>query len=123
MLNQWPTLNITCSNQYQVQTYVDICTSHFSQLTKDNIAEHYDLHCLEFDAETFVFIHSGLADSKYHLHVAKRVDGGVYTQYPMLGVSIAVNEWAASSFVAGGSTPGVYLCEIFSLGKVLWLIC
>ena len=64
-----------------------------------------------------MFIHSGLADSKYLLHVAKCVDGGVYTQYPMQGVSIAANEWLASTLLPGGSNPAVYLHQILSSGE------
>jgi len=38
MMKQRPTLDITCSNRYQVQAQVDMVKSHFIQSARDNIA-------------------------------------------------------------------------------------
>ena len=51
MLKQLPTLNMTCSNWYQVRAQVDNIRSHFIQSARDNIAELYDLHLFESDIE------------------------------------------------------------------------
>ena len=65
MLKQWPMLDITRSNRYQVQAQVDKVKSHFIPSARDNIAELYDLHCFESAAERLEFIDSRLADNKY----------------------------------------------------------
>ena len=51
MLKQWPTLDITRSNRYQVRVQVDKVKLRFIQSTRDSIAEHYDLHDFESDTE------------------------------------------------------------------------
>ena len=51
MLKQQLMLDITHSNQYQVQAQVNKVKSHFIQSARDNIAELYDLHRIESDAE------------------------------------------------------------------------
>ena len=77
MLTQWPTLDITRSNWYQVRTKVDKVKSHFIQSARDNIAELYDLHHFESSAERLEFIDSLLADNKSLFRVAECVEGGV----------------------------------------------
>jgi hypothetical protein len=44
MLKEWPMLNITCTNWYQVRVQVNMVKSDFIQSARDNIAEIYDLH-------------------------------------------------------------------------------
>jgi len=80
MLKQWPTLDITHSNRYQVRVQVDKVKSHFIHWARDNIAELYNLHRFESAAECFEFIDSLLADKKYLFPVAERVEGGVRGQ-------------------------------------------
>ena len=80
MLNQWPTVDITHSNRYQVRAQVDKVKSHAIQSARDNIAELYDLQRFESAAERLEVIHSLLADNKYLFPVAERVEGGV--RYP-----------------------------------------
>jgi hypothetical protein len=65
MLKQWPLLNITRSNQYEVRAQVDKVKSYFIQTSRDDIAELYDLHCFESATERLEFIDSLLADNKY----------------------------------------------------------
>jgi len=83
MLNQRPTLDITCSNRYQVRAQVDKVKSRFIQSATDNIAELYDLHCCESAAERLEFIDCLLADNKYLFPVADHVEGGVRGPNPM----------------------------------------
>jgi hypothetical protein len=64
MLKQWPMLDITRSNRYQVRAQVDKVKSHFIQSARDNTAELYDLHRFESAAERLEFIDSLLADKK-----------------------------------------------------------
>jgi len=77
MLKQRPTLDITRSNWYQVCAQVDKVKSHFIQSARDNIAEQYDLHSFESNAERLEFIDSLLADNEYLFPVAESVEGGV----------------------------------------------
>ena len=72
MLKQWPTLDITCSNRYQVRAHVDKVKSHLIQSLRDNVAELYDLHRFE----------SLLADNKYLVPVAECVEDGVHGPNP-----------------------------------------
>jgi hypothetical protein len=109
MLKQWPTLDITHSNQYQVRAVVDKVKSHFIQLARDNIAELYDLNRFKSDAEHLEFIVSLLSDNKYLFPIAERVEGGVCGPKLMQRVSKAANEWPASTLLPGGSNPTVYL--------------
>jgi hypothetical protein len=92
MLKQRPTLDITRSNRYQVRAQVDKVKFHFIQSARDNIAELYDFHRFESDAERLEFINSLLADNKYLFLVAKRVEGGVRGPNPTQRVSKAANE-------------------------------
>jgi len=107
MPKQRPTLDITCSNWYQIQTQVDKVKSHFIQSAKNNIAQLYDLHCFESDAERLEFVHSFLADNKYFFPVAKRVEGGVSGPNPTQRESKAANEWPGSTILPGRSNPAV----------------
>jgi len=117
MLKQRPTLDITCSNRYQVRTQVDKVKSHFIQSARDKIAELYDLHCFESAAERLEFIDSLLADNKYLFPVAEGVEGGVRGPNPMQRESKAANEWPASTLLHAGSNPTVYLHQILLSGK------
>jgi len=117
MLKQWPTLDITRTNRYQVRVQVDMVKSHFIQSVRDNIAELYDLHCFESAAERLEFIDSVLADNKYLFPVAERVKGGVRCPNPMQRESKATNEWLLSTLLSGGSNPTVYLHQSLSSGK------
>jgi len=109
MLKQWPTLDNTRSTRYQVRAQADKVTSLFIQSARDNIAELYDLHRFESAAERLEFIDSILADNKYHFPVAERVEGGVRGPNPTQRQSKAANQWPASTLLAGGSNPRVYL--------------
>ena len=82
MLKQRPTLDITRSNQFQVRARVDKVTFHSIQSARDSVAELYDLHCFESNAECLEFIASLLADYKYPVPVAERVQGGVCGPHP-----------------------------------------
>jgi len=117
MLKRGPTLDITCSIRYQVRVQVDKVKSHFIQSARDHIAELYDLHRFESDAERLEFIDSPLADNKYHFPVAEHVEGGVRGPNPTQIVSKAANEWPASTLLPGGRNPGVYLHQILSSGE------
>jgi len=92
MLEQLPTLDIARSNRYQVRTQVDKVKSHFIQSARDNIAELYDLHCFESNAECLEFIDSLLADNKYLFPLAEGVEGGVCGPNPTQRVSKAANK-------------------------------
>jgi hypothetical protein len=105
MLKQWPTLDITRSNRYQVHSEVDKVKSHFIQYARDNIAELYDLHHIESAAERLEFIDSLLADNKYLFPVAERVEGGVHGPNPTQRESKAANEWPASTLLPVRSNP------------------
>jgi hypothetical protein len=117
MLKQRPTLDITRSNQYQVQAHVDMVKSHFIQSVTDNIAELYDRHRFESAAELLEFIDSLLADTKYLFPIAEHVEGGVRDTNPTQRESKAANEWLASTSVPGRSNPAVCLHPILSYGK------
>jgi len=92
MLKQRPTLDNTHSNQYQVCAQVDQVKSHFIQFARDNIAELYDLHRFESNAECLQFIDSLLADNKYLFPVAEHVEGGVRDPNPTPRVLKAANK-------------------------------
>jgi len=92
MLKQRPTLDITRSNRYQVRAQVDKVKSHFIQSAMDNIAELYDLHRFESNAERLEFIDSLLADNKYLFPLPERVEGGVCSPNPTQRVSKAANK-------------------------------
>jgi len=77
MLKKWPTLDITRSDRYQVLAPVDKVKSHFVQSPRDNLAELYDLHHIESNAEHFEFIDILPADNKYLFPAAEGVEGGV----------------------------------------------
>ena len=76
MLQQRPTLDITCSNRYQVRAQVNKVKSHYIQSARDNIAEQYGLHRFGSDAERLEFIDSLLADNANLFSVAERVESG-----------------------------------------------
>jgi len=92
MPKQWPTFDITCSNWNQVRAQVDKVKSHFIQLARDHIAEHYDLHHGESDAEHLEFTDSLLVDNQYLLPVAECVEGGVCRPTETQQVSKAADE-------------------------------
>jgi hypothetical protein len=117
MLKQRLTLEITCSNWYQVRAHVDKVKCHFIQSASDNIAELYDLHCFESTAERLVFIDSLLADNKYLFPIAERVEGGVRGPNPTQRESKAANKWLGSTLLPGGSNLAVYLHQILSPGE------
>jgi len=117
MLKQRPMLDITRSNWHQVRAQVDNVKSYLTQSAMDNIAELYDLHRSESDAERLEFIDSLLADNKYLFPVAERVEGGVRGPNPMQRESKAANEWPASTLLPGASNPAVNLHQILSLGE------
>jgi len=116
MLNQRPTVDITRSNRYKVRAQVDHVKSHFIQPARDNIAQLYDLHRFESNAEHLKFIDSLLADNNYLFPLAERVEGGVRSPNPTQRVSKAANEWPGSTSLPGGSNHAVYLHQIFSSG-------
>jgi len=107
MLNQRPTVDITHSNWYQVRAQVHKVKSHFIQSVRDNIAELYDLHCIEPAAERVEFIDSLLADNKYHFPVAEHVEGAVRGPHPTQRESKVDNQWLESILLPGGSNPAV----------------
>jgi len=88
MLNQLPTLYITCSILYLVQAQVDKVKSHFIQLARDNIVEVYDLHHFESAAEHLESIDSLLADNGYLFPIAEFAKGGIRGTNPMQTVKI-----------------------------------
>jgi len=63
MLKQQPTLDITRSNWYQLRAQVDKVKSDSIQSARGNIAELYDLHRIESNAERLEFIDSFLGDN------------------------------------------------------------
>jgi hypothetical protein len=117
MLNQRYPLDITCSNRYQVRAQVDKVKSHFLQSARDNIAELYDLHRFESATERLEFIDSLLADNKYLVPIAERMDGGVRGPNPIQRESKAANKWLVSTLLPGGSNLVVYLHQILSSGE------
>jgi hypothetical protein len=92
MLKQWPRVDITRSNLYQVRAQVDKVKSDFIQSARDTIAKLYNLHHFESNAVHLEYIDSLLADNKYLFPVAKAVEGGVRGPNPMQRVSKAANE-------------------------------
>jgi len=117
MLKQRPTLDITHSNWYQVCAQVDKVKSHSIQSARDNIAELYDLHRFESNAEHLEFIDSLLADNKYLFPVEECVEGGLCGPNRTQRESKAANKWPASTLLPGGSNPAVYLHKILSSGE------
>jgi len=77
MVKQWPTLDITCSNQYHVRAQVDKVKSHFFHSASDIKAGLYDVHHIVSDADHLEFIVSLLAANKDHFPVMERVEGVV----------------------------------------------
>jgi hypothetical protein len=116
-------LDITRSIRYQVQAQVDKVKSHFIPSARDHIAELYDLHRVESDAEHLGFIDSHLADTMYLFPVAERVEGGVRGPNPTQRVSKAANKWPASTLLPGGSNNRDYLHQIVSLSESPRLVC
>jgi len=112
-----PTLDITPSNRYQVRAQVEKVKSHFIQSARDDIAELYDLHRFESNAERLEFIDSLLADNKYLFPLAEGVEGGVRGPNPTQRVSKVANKWPASTLLCAGSNPAVYLHQILSSGE------
>jgi len=116
-MKQRPTVDITCSNWYQVRAQVDKVKSHFIHSARDNIAELYNLLCFESATEHLEFIDYLLADNKYLFPVAERVEGGVRCPNPTQRESKAASKWLASTSVPGARYPGVYLHQISSSGE------
>jgi hypothetical protein len=73
MLKQQPTVDFTCSYQYQVRAQVNNIKSLFIQSARDNIAGLYDLHRFDSATEHLAFIESLLAEIGYLVPVAERV--------------------------------------------------
>jgi len=117
MLKQWPTLDITHSNQFQVRIQVDLVKSHFIQSARDIIVELYNHHRFESTAEHLGFIHSLLADNRYLCPVPERVEGDVRSPNPTQSESKADKKWLASTLLPGVITPAVYLYQIVSSGE------
>jgi hypothetical protein len=63
MVKQHPTLDITPSNQYQLQAQVNMFISHYIKSARDNLAEFCDLHHFESDVEQLEVIDALLADN------------------------------------------------------------
>jgi len=120
MLKQRPTLDITCSNRYQVRAQVDKVKSHFIQSARDNLAELYDIHRFKSTTEHLEFIDSLLADNMNLVAVQECVQGGVCGPNPMQTELKAANEWLVSTLLPGRSNPAVYLHQISSSGKYPW---
>jgi len=112
MVKQWPTLDITSPNQYQVHTQVEKVKFHSIQLARDNMTELYDLHCFKSNTERLKFIDFLLADNKYLLPVAEHVEGVVRGPNPTQSVSKAANKWPVSTLLPGGYNAAVYLHQI-----------
>jgi len=117
MLKQQPMLDISRSDRYQVRAQGDNVKSHSIQSPRDNIAELYDLHHFESDAEHLEFIDSLLADNKYLFPLAEHVEGGVRSPNPTQTVSKAANEWPVSTSLPRRSNPAVYLYQNSSSGE------
>jgi len=81
------------------------------------MAELYDLHHFESDAEHLEFVHFLLADNKYLFPVAEHVEGGVRGPNPTQRVSKATNEWPASTVLLGSRNPGLYRLQIVFSGE------
>jgi len=114
MLKQWPTLDMTLSNRYQVQVQLDKVESHFIESVRDNIAVLYILHLFKSDAEHLKFVNPLLADNQYRFTSPEPVEGGKRSPNMMQRESKAGNTWPASTLFPGGSNPVVYLQQILS---------
>jgi hypothetical protein len=117
MLKQWPKLDFTRSNRYQVRAQVYTVKSHFIPSAKDNITELYDLHRFESATERLEFIDSLLADNKDLFPIAERMEGDVHGPNPMQTESKAAHEWLAYTLLPGGTNHAVYLPQILSSGE------
>jgi hypothetical protein len=117
MLQQWPALDITHSNWYQVRTQVDKVISHCIPSAWDNIPELYDLYCFESDTEHLEYNDCLLPDNKYPFPVAERVEGGVHGPNPMQRVSKAADQLPASTILSGSIITVVYQYQVLSSGK------
>ena len=117
MLKQWPMLDSTRSNQYQVRAQVDKVESHPIQTPRHNIAELYDLHRFQSDADHLEFIDSLLADNEYLFPVAEHVEGCVCGPNPMQRQSKAADGWPSSTLLPGGCISADYLYRILSFGE------
>jgi len=91
MLDQWPTLDIACSNQYQIPVQVKKVKSNCIQSARDNEGEFCHLHHFVSDAERLEFIDSLLADNKYVIPVAECMERGVHGPNAMQRESKAAN--------------------------------
>ena len=91
--------------------------SNLIQSARDNIAELYDLHHFESEAEQLEFIDSLLADNMFLFPVAEHAEGGVHSPSPIQRESKAANEGLASTVLPGGSNPVVYLHQILLSGE------
>jgi len=92
MLKQWPMLDITRSDQHQVQAQGDKVKSHFIQSARDNIADHSDLCRSEFATQHLEFIDTLPAHNKNVFPIAERVERGVRGPNPTESESKAANE-------------------------------
>jgi hypothetical protein len=101
MLKQWPMLDITWSNRYQVHAQVDMVKSHFIQSARHNIAELYHVHRIESDAEHLEFIDSLLADNKSLFRVPEHMEDSVCCPNPTQRQWKVANEWPASTLLSG----------------------
>jgi len=82
-----------------------------------NIAEPYDLHCFESNAECLEFIVSLLADNKYLFPIAECVEGGVHGPTSTQRESKAAKEGLASTLHPDGLNLAVDLHQISSSGE------
>jgi len=87
------------------------------QSARDNIAELYDYHWLESNAEDLKLVQPIMADNKYIFPVAEHVQGGELGPNPMLNKSKAANELPPSILLTGRIIPGDYLHQSLSIGQ------
>jgi hypothetical protein len=111
-------LDITRSILYQVRAQADKVKSIFIQPEMDHIADNYDLHRFESDAECLKFNESLLVDKKYIVPVAEHVEHGVRGPNPTQSVPKAANEWLASTLIPGGSNPRGLSASNFIIGRI-----
>ena len=116
-MNEWPTLDNTCSNRYQVCAKVDTVKSQYIHSARDNIAELYELHRFESAVERVEFIDSLLVDKTYLFPVGERVEGDVSGPNLTQSESKADNEWLAPALFPGGCNPAGYVHRIVSSGE------
>jgi len=90
-------LNITNSNQFQVRAQVDKAKSNVIQSAMDGIAELYDLHHFETDAEHWKFIDFFWSHNKYLFTEAWREEGGICGPNTTQKESNAANKCLAST--------------------------